>query len=419
MTHHSSIVGGSTAGRLLACPGSYQATLALPPSADISSEYAEEGTAMHAVMAHLMHDRLICETRGVPFDGTGEQYIGNTQFHDRVLTPAHIDEMIAPALSALAELEIAYGGDFKVLAIEQSVRFPGVPGAYGTIDLILGSPVCVLHVDWKFGSGIPVTAATRHGDSETLNPQLMFYTVAAKASARHFYRGVKDIVIAIVQPRSEVPLSHALVRRKDLTWFRQDLAGAVEKALDRAPIRARGEHCRFAPCKVNCPLWTGPLLDLSVLSSEPVATVPAEPGQLTPYGEYLSRAKTLVDLAAMFKKTLDEQLHAYLEEGGTVPGWRLKAKVKQRQWIDEATVSKALLELGFEPDEIYRTQLQTFAAADAIARRLGVKIPDTLRVAPPTNETTVCATDDPAPVVEKRLVLEAFASALENLKQSA
>ena len=47
------------------------------------------------------------------------------------------------------------------------------------------------------------------------------------------------------------------------------------------------------------------------------------------------RAKHLVDMLTLYKKEVDEQLHAYLEDGGKVPGWRLKAKVKQRQWIDE------------------------------------------------------------------------------------
>ena len=58
MTKHSSVVGGSTAARLLNCPGSFQRSQALPPSADVPSEYAEEGTAMHAVMDALMRARM-------------------------------------------------------------------------------------------------------------------------------------------------------------------------------------------------------------------------------------------------------------------------------------------------------------------------------------------------------------------------
>ena len=151
MSQHSSIVGGSTAGRLLNCPGSYAATLALPPSANIASEYAEEGTAMHAVMQHILQARK----DGIALDL--DDLVG-TPFHDRILTREHVDTMIVPALDALDELEQHYGGDFSIHAIERSVRFPGVPGAFGTIDLVAVNSTYVLHVDWKFGSGVGVRA---------------------------------------------------------------------------------------------------------------------------------------------------------------------------------------------------------------------------------------------------------------------
>jgi hypothetical protein len=98
-----------------------------------------------------------------------------------------------------------------------------------------------------------------------------------------------------------------------------------------------------------------------------------------------------------------------------VPGWRLKAKAKQRQWIDDDTVARELYALGFDFKETFQTKLVTFASADATAKRLGVTIPEHLRVAPPTNETTVCPTDDPAPAVERGDVVEAFRESLKLL----
>jgi hypothetical protein len=136
---------------------------------------------------------------------------------------------------------------------------------------------------------------------------------------------------------------------------------------------------------------------------------------VTVYGAYLARAKSLTDMLAMFSKEVNEQLHSYLEDGGVVPGWRLKDKVKNRQWIDDATVVHTLEDLGFESEEIFQTKLQTFQSVDATAKRRGVVIPDHLRVAPPTTETTVCRTNDPAPPVERRVAIEEFASALKAL----
>jgi hypothetical protein len=412
MTRHSSIVGGSTAGRLLECPGSYQAQLALPPSADISSEYALEGSAMHAVMDRLMHNRQIDALDQMQPD----YWLGRT-FVDRVLTQEHIDTMIQPALEALWDLEEAYGSGFRVLGVEQRVQFPGLPGAFGTCDLILGNGKTVLHVDWKFGQGVGVEAITDPGDSlgEKLNAQMMFYTTAAMNSCKSFYKGKKELVIAIIQPRGSKPLSHTAITKDDVKYFTEDLHNAVVAALDRDPPRARGEHCRFAPCKVSCPLWTGPMLDLSAMGVLAPRTEMAT-SEPSAYGDYLAKAKDLADLAAMFKKEVDEQLHAYLEDGGYVPGWKLKAKAKLRQWIDEDTVVKELCNQGLELDEIYETKLATFAKVEAAAKRRKVKIPDHLRVAPPSNETTVTRADDPAPPVNRALAVDQFRAALAHLK---
>lgn len=415
MSEHSAIVGGSTASRLLNCPGSYQATLALPAGVDIPSEYAEEGTAMHSVMAALMSYRV--DDNRLSLAEVAQSWLGQT-FYDRALTQAHLDSMILPALDALEELEAEYHGGFDAVGIERAVKFPGIAGAFGTCDVILRSPSHALHVDWKFGAGVPVYAVVKDELGEKVNAQLMFYTAAAKASARHLYRGAPHLVVAVIQPRLEPPLSHVQISNKEIKWFVEDLQAAVMKATDRDPPRAKGEHCRFAPCKINCPLWTGPLLDLSALGVVPRETADASANGVTPYGEYLARAKTLVDLLAMFKATIDEQLHGYLEDGGQVPGWRLKHKVKQRQWVEPEIVVPALEALGFESEDIFQHKLQTFQAADAAAKRLGVKIPAELRVAPPSDETTIALTDDPAPLVERGLAIEQFRASLKQLTET-
>jgi hypothetical protein len=411
---HSSIVGGSTAGRLLNCPASFSATRALPPSADVSSEYAEEGTAMHDVMTYLMSGA------SGPSDAMARTLVG-MEFHDRTLTKDHLDSMILPALDAFWSLLEAYDIDInarnwpdETVAIERRVAFPGIPGAFGTCDVLLRVGDYLFLVDWKFGAGIPVKAIYHDEEGDLVNPQLLFYAGAAMSSAKALFKGAKVLVAAIIQPRATEPLTHTRVTRREIKWFREDLQTAVVEALDRNPRMAKGEHCRFAPCKVNCPLWTGPLLELTKLPGIELQTRAVAP-EVTMYGHYLARAKALVDILAMFKKEVDEQLHAYLEAGGLVPGWRLKAKAKQRQWVDEDTVAAALQSRGFQPDEIWRQQLVTFASADATARRLGVKIPDDLRIAPETTETTVAATDDPAPVIDRRGAAEAFQTALKAL----
>lgn len=416
MAKHSSIVGGSTAARILNCPGSYQATLKLPPSADRSSEYADEGTAMHEVMTHLMTVREAHESHAhasIDLHAAARGVLG-TKAYDRIVTQEHLDTMILPALDSLADLEARYGGDFQVVGIEESVDFPGVPGAHGTCDLILRNGDTVMHVDWKFGQGVGVKAVYRDEQGETVNAQLLFYTAASMNTDKASYSGRRKLVLAIIQPRSDEPLTHVAVTRKEIKWFVEDLQNAVVKALDYDPPRAKGEHCRFAPCKLDCPLWTAPMLEIAAL--QPEGREPPSVGVgVTPYGQYLAKAKALTDMLAMFTKEVNEQLHSFLEDGGQVPGWRLKDKVKNRQWVDDTTVEHALEDIGFDTKDIYQRKLVTFAAAEATAKRLGVVIPDHLRVAPATTETTVCRTDDPAPPVERKVAIEEFASALKAL----
>ena len=416
MTRHSSIVGGSTAGRLLECPGSYQAQLALPEAIDVSSEYANEGTAMHAVMDNLMRLRRAADG-DVSLHVAAGDLVGEV-FHDREITLEHLDTMIYPALEALEQLEAAYGGKFNVLAVEQRVQFPDVPGAFGTVDLILGNATHVMVVDWKFGQGIDVPIIYDAGDSlgEKLNPQMMFYTAAAMNSLKRLFTNRRGkIVVSIIQPRADTVLKETVVTRREVKYFVEDMIDAVQTALDRNPPRQRGDHCRFAPCKLDCPLWTGPMLDLAAMGVMPrTEVVTKEP---SPYGDYLAKAKALVDMLAEFKAEVDAQLHAYLEDGGTVPGWRLKAKTKMRQWIDEDTVWKELSHLGLADEEIWTPKLRTFAQVEAAAKKHRVKIPDHLRVAPPTNETTVCRTDDPAPPIERATAIEQFRASIPMLRK--
>jgi len=321
--------------------------MALPPSADISSPYAAEGTFAHVVMEWLMQARR--DDGQTDLHRLADAHIGET-FHDRKLTREHIDTMILPALLQLEEIEQEYGGGFEVAAIEARVAFPGIPGAFGTIDLILVSGSCVLHVDWKFGQGVPVRAVYKDEYGERVNAQLLYYIAGAMNSLPKIYKGRKALALAIIQPRAPSDQPATAISKKEVKWFIEDLQAAVVEALQREPRLTRGDACRWCPAKISCPKWTAPMLDLAAMKVQPRTEVVER--KVTPYGEYLANAKQLVDGLAMFTKEVNDQLHAYLEDGGTVPGWKLKLKAKQRQSINEEIVNKELEQLCFDWDEI-------------------------------------------------------------------
>jgi hypothetical protein len=84
---HSNIVGGSTAKRVINCPGSVALVQKMPPKP--SSKYADEGTLLHNVMAELIMG-----------DEAPEHYLG-TRYEDQILTQELIDNKIKPALEKL------------------------------------------------------------------------------------------------------------------------------------------------------------------------------------------------------------------------------------------------------------------------------------------------------------------------------
>jgi hypothetical protein len=411
MTRHSNLVGGSTADRLIHCPGNFKLRQRLPDIPEVSSEYARHGSAMHAVMDQLMP---FYAEGFPPLEGlleTAAEFVGDT-FIDRELSQKDFDECIAPAIEDLYRLMEIYGGDFRVVGNELSVDFPGVPGAHGTTDLLLASPTHVLLVDWKFGTN-EVKAVYTDDKGEYVNCQLQFYLAASINSKPKLFTK-KRFAVAIIQPRilSGETLTHTSVSRKEVSYFVEDLAAAVTLAVGPNPPLHAGDHCKWCPAFAICPEHTGAVFDLDALGElKPAVPVPAntDDGE---YGAFLAKAKQISDMFKDYAKTIDDQLHRYLESGGHVPGWKLKYKTKLRQWVDSDEVAPKLRTLGFAEDDIWVRKLQTFGHTDKVAKKLGVKIPDELRVTPESTETVPVPENDPAPAIDRETATAEFAAAL-------
>lgn len=390
MAAHSTLVGGSNASRRIACPASFQEGLKAPQGT--TSSYAEAGTADHEAMAYwLTHPDA---------DPTG------MTFNDIVITAEDVDNLLTPAWDALVELQEIYGGGFKITQLEQQVQFPGIPGAFGTVDATLESTTHFMIGDFKFGAGVHVPCVY---DDGSLNAQLMFYL----SGCRHQARG-RTMVIAIVQPTFDPILSHAVVTPEQLNAFEEKLQHAIALALSDHPPRARGEHCRFAACKATCCLWSGPLLDLSMLG-KPSPRSPTDPD----WGVFLAAAKRLVDSALAYQKEIDSALMEHLKAGGKAPGFALKPQVKNRKWLDDtAFVAKHLKKLGLPDEKIWQHKLQTFQVTDAAAKKLGVAIPDSLRPRPESADLTLTYEGDPQAVnvIQQRTE---FSAALKRLGKQA
>ena len=356
---HSKIVGGSTAKRVMNCPGSVALVQKMPPQP--SNKYADEGTLLHNVIAEI-----------VMSDEHPESFLGRT-YNDQVLTLDLIDNKLMPALAALDVID-----PNKEMEIEAETRVGFgdlLPDVFGSTDLIgrIGKRAVVL--DWKFGDGVAV-------DVEE-NPQLMFYAAAAMRTeeTKWAFKDVEEIEMVIVQPPA---VKRWVTTPARIAQFEKDLVKAVKLAQQPDAELKIGDHCRWCAAKPICPQMTG-AVDRALKTQ-------VEAIDVQTLGAYLANADILED----WIKDLRALAHQILDSGAPVPGYKLVAKRGTRQWVDEAQAHVELRKLGIEPYK--EPELVSPAQAEKELKKRKMTLPDDLVVSV-SSGTTLAAESDPRPAV--------------------
>jgi len=356
---HSRIVGGSTAKRVIACPGSVALVDKMPPKP--SSSYADTGTLLHDTIADVL------DKHQPPAAHLGRKHEGIT------LTQELIDAKLAPALAALDEIDPEGRMEY---AVESRVGFGDyLPDVFGSTDLLgrIGNRAVVL--DWKFGDGVAVGAEE--------NAQLLFYAAAAMRTPKTqwVFDGAEELELIIVQPPSVKRWVTTLDRIKA---FEADLKAAVTRALKPDAPLAAGDHCKWCAAKPICPVMTGAVdrLLATKLDALPVDQI----------AHYLDQVPLVED----FISSLQALALQMLTEGKPVGDWKLVAKRATRQWVDEDKAVSYLSSMGVEawaePKAI------TPAVADKALKKLKIELPADLVVAVSTGNT-LAPGNDPRPAV--------------------
>ena len=363
MSAHSTVVGGSSAGRVLACPGSVQLVRRAPPQ--VENAYMAAGTALHEAIADILSDK--------PVD--------RDQFDADEL--AKLDF----AVEFVDELEREEPGKVLEYDVEARVKWDEVPGAFGTVDFIgrLGDTAIVL--DWKFGDGVMVSAQD--------NPQLMFYALAALRSNHWAFEGATFVELIIVQPM-EVRRWVTDVQR--LLDFEADLRSALRASeLDAPPLKV-GSHCRFCPAKPICPAQTGEIDRLVKTRLEALNDAD------------LGRALELADMLESFATAARQLVQQKLEAGLPVAGWKLVPKRATRKWINEADAKAALVAVGAPESELM--ELRSVAQLEKVLKKHKIALPTEVVTAVSSGDT-IAPESDPRPA--KVLLAQQMTAALSKI----
>lgn len=357
MATHSNIVGGSTAKRVIACPGSVALVQKVPPKP--SSKYADEGSLLHHVIAAVL------ETGKDPQEFLGALY------NDVELTEDLLERKLLPALGALDEIDPDKDMEYDV---EKVVGFGHVlPDVFGSADLVGRIGNRGILIDWKFGDGVAVEAEE--------NPQAMFYIAAAMhtVSTRWAFVDTEAIDVYIVQPPYVKKWTTDIARIKR---FEADLILAVRAAEQPDARLQTGDHCRWCAAKSICPLVTGAVerADRAALKTVNV--------------DDLAAALDKIEVLEGWIKDAREMAQTLLESGVDVPGYKLVAKRAMRQWTDEKAALTALREAGCSAEEL--TELKSPAQVEKVLKKRKIDMPEGIISAVSTGNTLANA-DDPRP----------------------
>ena len=347
---HSTVVGGSTAKRVLACPGSVALCATMPPRP--SSTFADKGTLLHDVIVRALEGET---------DFSGVTYAAET------FTPDMLTNKIEPALALLDQVD-----PDKVMeyVTEAPVAFGSyIPGAFGTVDLLGRRGDTAVILDWKFGDGVIVGVEN--------NEQLLFYAAAAMRTpeTEWAFENTNHIECVIIQPPF---IRRWVTTHKAVRSFERKLKTAVAASAQPDAVLSIGTHCRWCAAKPVCPQMTG-------------AVERAVKTQLSGLDtQALGAALETAEILQGWIEDLRSLAVRMLEGACKVPGWKLVAKKPNRKWINEDVATAELIELGIEPR---KSELISPAQAEKLLKK---KLPDGLAIAV-SSGNTLAAEDDPRP----------------------
>lgn len=330
--------------------------------------YAREGTKAHALgelkirRAIWRADKMTAAKHGAMSPSERAVYQGinthryNALREELVASMGEIPDDMEQATDTYCDvvmehLEAHTGGR---LFLEQRVDYSQwAPDGFGTSDCIIVSDDLLEVIDYKNGTGVPVSAEG--------NPQLRLYTLGAYVKFSSLY-DFQLVRYTIVQPHLSSITSEGLSVPDLLTWATDTVTPAAKLAHEGKGDFAPGEACRFCGAKAVCAARAAEALkifDYGLAGSGELSEQ-----QLT---EILPRLDSVEEwIKDLRAYTEDRALH-----GQRIRGFKLvRGKRPNRAWADDEEVRAQLLRNGYGPEQYEETKLKSVGQ---IEKTIGAK----------------------------------------------
>ena len=377
----------SGAERWMNCPGS---VVLEADCAASTSEYADEGTAAHALAALCLTEqkdakafqgRRFAVVNGVYWPGHAAPIPPKLKGHDEeIVRHFDIDEdMVDYVQTYLANVrQYAAEGALLVEVALPLAHLTGEEGAQGTGDAVIFADEgeeLQLH-DLKYGRGKTV--------SPVRNKQLMTYGLAALVLAELTGHNVKRVRLVIHQPRVIsapqewcLPIEELLALANEIGAAAAlcDLAQTYQgkwSELHEKYLRPSDEACQWCNAKAVCPAKAQQMQEFVEASFE--ALVGDSPVGIPNPETLAERLGLKLDCVSQIEgacKAVRSEAERRLVNGEAVPspsgGYKLvQGKKGPRQWMDPLAAEASLKSMRLKRDEMYNLKVISPTDADKL-----------------------------------------------------
>lgn len=327
------------------CPGSVALSDLLPP--EESSEFAAEGND-----AHDFAER--CLNEGVDaFELMGQK--GANGFE--------CNAEMAQAVQVYVD-EVRRFSNFMTL-VEYRIENPELGEDFGgTADAVILADDTLHVVDLKYGVGIPVDVVG--------NAQLRYYAYGVLKTLKntdHF----EHVVITIVQPRAEHedgPIrSERLTVAEVLRWGDEVMMPAMRRVAEEPDSFKSGEHCRFCPAKLICPLLRAEFHAMEKLVDNPLDNLS---------DAALAKQYDRIDAVDTYIRALRAEAFKRALAGNPLPGTKLIYGRSTREWNpggEQAALDKFGEDAFTDPQVKSPAQIEKLPGGKALAAEWASKKP--------------------------------------------
>lgn len=321
MANHA-ILSASASYRWLNCPPSVRLTERIP---DNGSIYAAEGSEAHALCEYKLRKLLGMEVQNPLDTPVGLQYYDNTMEDAATGYAAFVLELLE---------EIRKSCPDPIVMVEQRLDFSRwVKDGFGTGDAVIVADGTLHVIDFKYGTGVPVSAEG--------NSQMRLYALGALDMFGELY-DIDTVVMTIYQPRLTSISTDTISKTDLLDWAENTLRPLADLAYKGEGDLNAGSWCRFCKLRSTCRKRAEANLAMAqhdfklppTLSDEEIAVI-------------LDKLDDLISWAGDVKEyALNATLH-----GKHFEGWKLVEGRSNRRYTDEAAVAQIVSDTGRDPYE--------------------------------------------------------------------